>query len=53
MQLAAPSVELVDLSATEVISGEGFPVLKLKATVKYLSKELEVTLNQPFSILSE
>ena len=53
IQLAAPSVELCDLSAVEVISGEGFPTLKVKAMVKFLSKELEVTVNQPLSILSE
>jgi hypothetical protein len=37
----------------ETISGEGFPALKVKAVVKYLSKEVEVTVAQPLSILSE
>ena len=53
MQKAAPSVEIVDLTAVEVISGEGFPVLKVKVVVNYLSKELEVTISQPLSILSD
>ena len=52
-QKAAPSVEIIDLSAVEVVSGEGFPVLKVKVVVNYLSKELEVTISQPLSILSD
>lgn len=39
--------------AVEVISGEGFPALKLKGVVRYLNKELEVSLPQPLSILSD
>jgi enolase len=53
MQLASPSVELLALTAVEVISGEGFPLLKLRAKVTYLNKELNITLPQPLSILSD
>ncbi len=53
MQMASPTVELISVSAVEVISGEGFPLLKLKARVRYLSKELTVALPHPLSILSE
>lgn len=53
IQKAAPSVQIVDISAVEIISGDGFPVLKVKFVISYLSKELEVTINQPLSILSD
>lgn len=43
----------MDVCGIEVISGEGFPALKVKACVKYLNKELEVVLSEPLSILSE
>ena len=52
-QLASPSVTLLDLNAVELISGEGFPVLRISATVDYLNKQLKMSLPQPLSILSE
>jgi hypothetical protein len=51
--MASPTVELLSVSAVEIISGEGFPLLKLKACVRYLNKELTVALPQPLSMLSE
>lgn len=35
------------------MTGDGFPAIKIKAVVKYLNKEVEVTLGEPLSILSE
>jgi enolase len=37
----------------EVITGEGFPAIKVKAVVRYLNQKLNVTLSQPLSILSD
>jgi enolase len=52
-QLASPSVELITVNAVEVLSADGFPLLKLKAKVRYLNKELSVTIAQPLPILSD
>ena len=36
-----------------MLSGEGFPLIKLRAKVGYLNKELTVNVAQPLSILSD
>lgn len=36
-----------------MISGDGFPMIKLKVKVRYFNKEMVVALPQPLSILSD
>ena len=43
----------MELDAIEVISGEGFPVVKIRGRVRYLNKDVNVAISQPLSILSD
>ena len=37
----------------EVVSGEGFPTIKLKFTINYLNKLMSFYIDQPFGISSD